>query len=340
MSVSFVDNAIYTKARAMHGKLLTKENYEQLLASRSVNEVANYLKTKTAYEQALENISGTDIRRKPLETAIRKSMLDNCASLAEYELLMGIKFYKYFVLKDEVFMILKCANGFCDDMDYAVSPFTKKHSSIDFEKLAAADSFENIMSVLEKTDYYDILKSVSKQDENIRYLMLETSLTNYLNTELYKLTCSCFKGKEKTEILDYLKLQADAKRVMAVYRIIKSFAMDKVIAAHLFSDELTRFSETEIKKITFADSVEELNKILGKTVYAKGLAKYSDVPAEKVIARYLFDLSKHTLIFSQNKILVMLCYVYLAETEITKITRLAEGIRYSLPTEEIRALID
>ena len=49
MTVSSAANAVLAKARAMYGKRLTAQNYTDLLACRSVNEAAAYLKAHTAY---------------------------------------------------------------------------------------------------------------------------------------------------------------------------------------------------------------------------------------------------------------------------------------------------
>ena len=47
MTVSSAANAVLAKARAMYGKRLTAQNYTDLLACRSVNEAAAYLKAHT-----------------------------------------------------------------------------------------------------------------------------------------------------------------------------------------------------------------------------------------------------------------------------------------------------
>lgn len=49
MTVSSAANAVLAKARAMYGKRLTAQNYTDLLACRTVNEAAAYLKAHTAY---------------------------------------------------------------------------------------------------------------------------------------------------------------------------------------------------------------------------------------------------------------------------------------------------
>ena len=55
MTVSSAANAVLAKARAMYGKRLTAQNYTDLLACRTVNEAAAYLKAPTAYADAVRD---------------------------------------------------------------------------------------------------------------------------------------------------------------------------------------------------------------------------------------------------------------------------------------------
>ena len=63
MLSSLASNAILSKARAMYGKRLTKENYRELLNCKSVGEVAGYLKSRTAYNKVLAGINENEVHR-------------------------------------------------------------------------------------------------------------------------------------------------------------------------------------------------------------------------------------------------------------------------------------
>ena len=46
-------NVVLAKARAMYGRRLTPQSYQELLACRSVSEIAAYLKSHTSYGKIL-----------------------------------------------------------------------------------------------------------------------------------------------------------------------------------------------------------------------------------------------------------------------------------------------
>lgn len=71
MTVSSAANAVLAKARAMYGKRLTAQNYTDLLACRSVNEAAAYLKAHTVYADAFEGVTMGSLRRWQIEILLR-----------------------------------------------------------------------------------------------------------------------------------------------------------------------------------------------------------------------------------------------------------------------------
>ena len=106
MTVSSAANAVLAKARAMYGKRLTAQNYTDLLACRSVNEAAAYLKAHTAYADAFEGVTMGSLRRWQIEILLREHLSNNFASLCRYEKSIGDGFYKYFVTLSDVDMLL------------------------------------------------------------------------------------------------------------------------------------------------------------------------------------------------------------------------------------------
>lgn len=68
MLSSMSSNAILAKARTMYGRRLTDKDYEDLLACKTVPEVANYLKNETVYSkffQVLTKMMFIEVSLKP-----------------------------------------------------------------------------------------------------------------------------------------------------------------------------------------------------------------------------------------------------------------------------------
>ena len=64
MSVEY--SAIAAKLKAMYSKFLTRDDYEQLLERKSVNDICSYLKSTPGYGEVLEQVNEifTEVRWK------------------------------------------------------------------------------------------------------------------------------------------------------------------------------------------------------------------------------------------------------------------------------------
>lgn len=65
MSVEY--SAIAAKLKAMYSKFLTRDDYEQLLERKSVNDICSYLKSTPGYGEVLEQVNERDIHRGQME---------------------------------------------------------------------------------------------------------------------------------------------------------------------------------------------------------------------------------------------------------------------------------
>ena len=73
MSVEY--SAIAAKLKAMYSKFLTRDDYEQLLERKSVNDICSYLKSTPGYGEVLEQVNERDIHRGQMEILLEQEMV-------------------------------------------------------------------------------------------------------------------------------------------------------------------------------------------------------------------------------------------------------------------------
>ncbi len=71
----FSHNATVAKAKAMHGKRLTPNDYRELMNRRTVAEAADYLKKNTHFRKALASIDVSNVHRGRLEDILQREFL-------------------------------------------------------------------------------------------------------------------------------------------------------------------------------------------------------------------------------------------------------------------------
>ncbi|HIT54096.1 MAG TPA: V-type ATPase subunit [Candidatus Fimivicinus intestinavium] len=337
-------NAILAKSRAMYGRRLTERNYTELLNCHSVNEVANYLKNRTAYADMFEGMAVTDIHRGQLETMLKKRVFDQYASLCRYEMSIGQDFYQYFIVRSDVDQILSCARllstGHPGDYLFAMPAFFNQHTKLDLFALAAVTSFDGLLAALQGTPYYDLMQLFARQKlTDINFLDMEAVLHRYLYERLEELLEKGFKGKARKEVMRAVGLQLDMEALVDIYRLKRmGHASPEQIRRFVVLGPASELRKRQIDMLIEAPSAAEMRRLLEATRYGRdfsGAFSYIEDAAQKLqYRRCLKDLR-----FSTNPSVVMLSFMFLAENEVNNITHIVEGIRYQVPSEEISRML-
>jgi V/A-type H+-transporting ATPase subunit C len=90
-------NATVAKIRALHGKMLKKENYREMLTRRSVPEIAEYLAATPRYKQALKDIDPMTVHRGFIEELLEKDNFDTYIRLCQFQQLDKVPFFDFLI---------------------------------------------------------------------------------------------------------------------------------------------------------------------------------------------------------------------------------------------------
>lgn len=344
MFFSYSSNAILAKSRAMYGKRLTAQNYSDLLSCKSVGEVAAYLKSRTNYNDIFEGNLPANIHRGQLENLLAKHTFRRYEALCRYELSIGQDFYKYFITRNDIDMILTCVRllgtGKSEDYLLYMPVFFDTHTEIDQIKLAKVRSVNDLLDALDGTEYRAVLEPYAR-NFNVFFgkLNIEAAFNRYKYITLKSIAERSIKGKHGEEILDTLRIQCDIRTIINIYRLKKLIGADKEIIKQFIIPELSRMKESQLLMLAEAPNAEELLKRLDETPYGKGINIPNFEYIEDAAQRYLYKWNLKSLRFSTNPNVVMFCYIFLLENEISNITHIIEGIRYKVSSAEIKNML-
>ena len=96
-----VSNAVLAKSRALYGKRLRKHDYDELMNSRSINDIVTYLKTQTAYSSSFESANSV-MSTFQVEELLKIDMLKTYEKVSRYENAPGHEYYSYFLKKNDI----------------------------------------------------------------------------------------------------------------------------------------------------------------------------------------------------------------------------------------------
>ena len=336
--------AVLAKARSKYGKHLTERDYASILACQSVAEVMVYLKSHTHYASALAEVNERDVHRGRLEMLLRQDQFYEFDSLCRYDSSMSEGFSKYVVEKTEVeqiirFLILLNSNS-TEKFIFQFPAFFAKHTSLDINKLANARDYEEFLNALSGSAYYDILK-IYKPDQKgmLPVSDMENKLYAYVLGNMLELIKKKAKGTERQELLQMFHTINDYSIFSKILRLQKYYNLSPEVIRTNLLPEYCDLSPKIIDKMCAAESSAEVFKIMQSKGCGRLISKIGYTYASDISPRVQYRLAKKNIHFSNNPSVVMISYMFLAETELMNIICLIEGIRYQLDTKTIQSLL-
>ncbi len=344
MLESFSTKATLTKIHAKHGKMLTKQNYTELLNKQSVSEVAEYLKKNTRYSDILENIDTNTVHRGLLETLIRRKNFDTYVELCKFQHLDKISFFNYEVMREEVEQILSCilhinANK-SDDYISTLPGYLISHASFDMLALAKSRSFKDLLKVVRHTDYYDALKNVNP-DENgqVDFLRCEVLLRTQLYKKMFELIDKDFDGNVAKELKRSVSIQIDMINFINSYRLKAYFNADVGTIKQNMFPFYGRISKKQMFAYYEASGKEEMLDMFKKTIYARQLDGIDPDIVEHNMFEIRYKAARVSLKNAQTAPVALFSFIYLCDIEAMNIISIIEGIRYKSTPSFIEKLL-
>lgn len=337
-------NATVSKIRAMYGKMLTSQDYDELMSKQNVSDVAAYLKASTHYADILSSVETNTIHRGFLESLIRKNNFNIYVKLCKFQELGKYDFYNYELVSDEINQILSCIlhinSGDIDNYIGTLPGYLIEHSKIDFIALAKQKKFEGFLEVLSNTPYKKLLSGVSR-DENgkIDYMSSELILRTYFYNRLIENVRKNFDDKVGEKLVKNIKAQIDLINIINAFRMKNYFNYPSEEVKKDMLPFNGQMSKKKINNIYESKNPEDMLLMINKSVYAKQVEVDDLDNVEKCVYVMRYKNSKRALRDAQDAPTAFYAYLNLCEVEAQNIISITEGIRYKVSPSYIQKLL-
>ncbi len=127
-------------------------------------------------------------------------------------------------MRKEIDEILRCirflnannSESFITD----IPSYLMRNSHIDYIELAKSRSFKDILKVIEKTKYYDVLKKIQPgENELIDYPTCEVALQTYYMNHQIEIIKKKFGGKVREDLIQLITMQTELNNIINAYRL-------------------------------------------------------------------------------------------------------------------------
>lgn len=337
-------NALTAKAKAKYGNRIDENVFKELVNSRSISELTEYLKHNTYYGDVLEDVNERTIHRKQLETLIRK---DGYTDIFQVQRFIGgdrKTFYSFYTIQLEIVQITNClrymSSKSIKEFLIDLPLFINKYIRFDLNAMAAVESYEDLLQVVHHTPYYNILMAFKPAPgHRIDYSAIENALDEFYYDDVFRRIKKQFKGRERTQLLSIFQTSLELRNVSIVYRYKKYFdASPKEIVDKLYLKG-QRISYETWYQFASSKSAEGFLEMLSQSRYRFYQDDDRNVFIEYSTDSIRFHLAKKLIHFSNYASVVFASFIITKEIEVNNVVSVIEGIRYGVVADSIYKML-
>ncbi|MDL2233353.1 V-type ATPase subunit [Ruminococcaceae bacterium OttesenSCG-928-L11] len=346
--LNYADNAMMAKVRALYGKRLAAEDYNRLLQSKSVADVASYLRNETAYRDTLAEVKEEMVHRGQLETLVRRRSLNLHMSLLRYSYNDKL-FMTMYMMENEVRQLLAAIRflnaGSMDRYIVELPVYLSRYMAFDLFALAKVTTFDQLLAVLAHSGYHGIVAKFRpmSSERPVDIVGCEKALLEYYYRTLLDMVEADYSGETRDDLNRLLYSQIDYHNLSVAYRQKRYFGYsEKRVRESMLQIRTDTNPERAYGALLNARDEREIDEAM-KNSYLSRKFQIDWDGRNKVLSSLLErsqrELAHKTFRFSVKPMIVVISYMFLLEIEISNIVNIIEGIRYQLPAEEIRQLL-
>lgn len=346
--IDYSYNATVAKARTFYGKRLKEEDYRELLKKTTISEIAEYLKRNTHFSDCLSNIDTNSVHRGYLEDILNRETFNEYVRLCNFQKLNEISFFNYRYINSEINVILRCIiyinAGTIEKFIDTISPYLAKHASFDMMKLGEVRTYNDLLDILQKTPYYDIIKD-QKPDDNGNYncteidVLLKTYYVNWVKDAIKR----DFSGSVQKDMLEITGTLYDLSNVYNAFRYKAFSGADYEEISHILFPVPSNIKKFRFYELMNTNTAEEYIDILKNTGYGRMMTvdnpdiSRASINHDIEVLRNRF--AKNYLRKSTNAAVSIYTILFLLTTEVKNIITIIEGIRYGVPAQSIEEML-
>lgn len=330
---------ISTKVRARVGKMVSQQDYKEMLNKKSVHDVAAFLKNLTTYKGVFEGVNESDVHRGELENRFKKAIIQEYRDLGKSVSGNDKKFLKHLWVRleiEELKQITRRLNLGKSLKEEEIDAPSIEHYYFHTSDLLQAKNMQDLMDKLSGTPYYDIYAHLFQENQVTNMFNIEMGLDLYFYRWLLTLLKNTLNGQNEKVVLRSLGNEVDIINIMWIYRCKKFYQIPKEFVYRYLIPHRYRITKELITDMVEAKDYEELEQIVLNSRYAHIFEDRDDNYFEKNYLEYIYNMHKRIMRVYPFSVSVLVSYFHLKEVEIRNIISIIEGIRYNIPADTIK----
>lgn len=331
-----------TKIRAIHGSMLTIEDYRILSSKQSLQEVAQYLKSHRRFSETFSGIDVNTVHRGYIEELLKKHDFELFIKLRDFQHLKALRFYNSTCDKYEIEQLLSLVSAIHDSEKNlfvnAMPGFFFSHTDIDFLELSRSTSLYELSEKLKATKLAKLSESIKNAGSSeFDYTMLETQFSVFYYKRLIDSIESELSKADAKLIYETVRREIYLTVLINAYRMKTHFGLshDEILRRLMPLAKVGKISEDRITECeSDRDMLEKLQRIPGSHGADLRSCEFIETAQAKLRLSYAARLMR-----TQSMPAVYYAFLQLCDIETSNVIHVIEGIRYGLAPASIEQLI-
>lgn len=333
--------AAVAKAKAVYGTLLKKEDYENLVHRNSVGTAVSYLKGTPRYGAVFSGYDGAALHRGQIEQLLGKSVFESYRRIRRFSAPSG-GIMDFYLKEREAEQLSKAiaavVTGTQDRFFLSFPDYLLDRVGFDPKAAAQAKDGRALLAAVGGTIFEKPLAPLLNAELPDLNRCVTAVHAGLLSWTFAALSESC-RGKELERLKSFFLRRADCENVLICYRLRRFFDAEPERIRPLILPFRYRVKPREIDEALAAqNSSEALIRLLGERCIPRSAEIEADSP-ETGIMRANYEYFRHRLALTSNETEALYALMILLDTERTNLQKIIEGIRYSIPPQEIEQFV-
>ncbi len=335
--------------RAAYGQRLQAADYRDLMNMHSVAEIVAFLKETEGYGELLQGLEPSYTHRGYLEMLLSRNLFTQCLRFCSLEHLQHTPFFRFFIYDYEIRELIKKIQlipsgpeAYISAMDAWLDPYL----SFSQEKLARAETTDEIIAAVAQTPYAAVLKKFCSKGNIVRdYSACEIGLRACCLERILKEAEETVKGDDLNALKELIGEQIDLINLINAYRLKRVFSADEEVLREMMLPIQGRLPKKTCEQLYSAPDLNTFIEVLHTTRYGRMLDElsHSDTP-ESVRLEHAFQClrwksARKALHFSGHAAVSLYAVHVLFQIEVRNLITIIEGIRYEKSVPYIQSLL-
>jgi V/A-type H+-transporting ATPase subunit C len=348
-------SGVSSKLYALSSEFLNDEDYKNLMAQSSVQDVVRYLQATRMYSDTIANMTLDEIHRRDLEIMLQMDLIKDLKKIFTFFVTFDKDFSRLMFQRYEIenlklaLRIVLIEMGSKDNVENLKKQFFDLggKASIDPIKVATSKNQDEILDNLAGSPYQEIVRNAFSSYKNSSSSTLIGVLENAIDSWIFARIISASQKLGTKDQMVVKTLIGERADLTDVEWVVRAKAFYEIKPEELYNSLLPyhfRLGPSDLHAMCDAKGIKELLDFLKECPYKE---IYKDMNEETIIdtitiqeRRFLREKSLEAITkFGTFSIASFFRYFFLKEYEIMDIISIVEGVRYGLKPEEIKGLV-